>query len=341
MITNAQEIIDASRIEEVIGRFVKLDQHHKGLCPFHDEKTPSFSVSPVRGIYKCFGCGKGGNAVSFLMDNQKMSYPEALIWLASLNNIKVKAEKRTPEEEEILNKDMAVRQSISAVLHEAELFFIENRQYAIDYILARFGNNGTPDTWGIGYAPDSWTSLREHMIKKQFSTDILDISGLFVVKKEENKVFDYFRNRVMFPVYDDKNNLVGFGGRAMSEDEPAKYINSPENLLFHKSRVLFGFHAARQAVQKEGVLHLVEGYTDVIRLHSSGILNVSAAMGTALTDEQVLIIGRYARKVNMIYDGDDAGRKAARKNGQKLLREGIHVTISMLPDGQDPDSFFK
>ena len=348
-----QRIMDASRIEEVIGEFVSLKKrgaNHIGCCPFHNEKTPSFYVSPSKGIYKCFGCGKSGNVVGFLMEHEHYTYPEALHWLADKYNIEVEEEQQTEEQKERQNeRDALFHVSEFAQKYFADLLYNNEMGRAIG--LSYFHQRGMSDeiikTFGLGYCLDEWDNFTAHARRNGYSDAVLEKTGLTIFKEQENadgsqktKCYDRFRGRVMFPIYSISGRVVGFSGRILSkEKQAAKYVNSPDSDIYDKSHTLYGLFQARNAISRADKCYLVEGNVDVVSMHQSGVCNTVASCGTSLTVEQIRLIKRYTPNVTVLYDGDSAGIKAALRAVDLLFGEGMHVRVVLFPDGEDPDSY--
>ena len=341
-----QKIFDAADIYEVVSEFVNLKKrgvNYIGLCPFHNEKTGSFTVSPSKGIYKCFGCGKGGNAVNFIMEHEQMSYVEALKFLAGKYHITV--EERELSEEQ--KREQGERESMLIVSAYAQEFFKyqlhhtdEGRSVGLSY----FRHRGIPEEmiekFGLGYNPESWDGLTRAAIEKGYKKEYLVKAGLTI--ENERGAFDRFRSRVIFPVQDIAGKVIAFGGRTLSSDKKtAKYVNSPESEIYHKSRSLYGIYFAKKSIVQQDRCILVEGYTDVISFHAKGIENVVASSGTSLTVEQIRLIRRLTPNITIIYDGDPAGIKASLRGIDLVLEEGLNVRVLLLPDGEDPDSFAK
>lgn len=342
-------ILDSSRIDEVVGEFVSLKKRGAsmiGLCPFHNEKTPSFNVSPSRGIYKCFGCGKGGNSVNFVMEHEHLSYPEALRWLAKKYNIEIVEEKKTDEQQERDNE----RESLFLVsgfaqkhytknLHETE----EGRAIGLSYFRERGFRPDIIEKFQLGYSPDQWRDLTDAAVGAGYKLEYLVKAGL-TIQNEENKdkYFDRFKGRVIFPIHNTSGRVIGFGGRTLLTDKKvAKYINSPETEIYHKSNVLYGLYFAKKQIIQDDVCYLVEGYTDVTSMHQAGIENVVASSGTSLTVEQIRLIRRYTSNITILYDGDPAGIKASFRGIDLILEEGMNVRVLLFPDNDDPDSYSK
>ena len=346
-----ERIFSASDIVEVIGDFVKLKrtgQNYKGLSPFTNEKTPSFFVSPAKGIFKCFSSGKGGNAVTFLMEHEKLSYPEALKYLARKYNIEIVEKEDTQEERQ--QKDD--RESMLAVSLFAQKYFSETltdteegKAIGLSYFHERGFRDDIIKKFQLGYSREQKDAFSKTAINKGYKTEYLIKTGLTIQKTSEQKhdyFFDRFHGRVLFPIHSLSGQVIGFGGRILKTDEKtAKYLNSPESEIYHKSNILYGIYFARQSIIKEDKCYLVEGYTDVISMHQAGIENVVASSGTSLTIEQIRLIKRFTRNVTVLYDGDNAGIKASLRGIDLILEEGLNVKVVLLPDGEDPDSFAK
>lgn len=342
------EILLVAKIEDVVQDFVALKkrgQNWVGLCPFHDDRNPSMYVSPRLGIYKCFVCNAGGNAVNFLMEHEKISYPEALRYLAKKYNIQIQ-EERELSDEEMLEK--TEKDSLFALNAFAENYFVEQmhntetgQAIALSYFKERGYNNATIQHFRLGYNPDEWDAFTQEAIKNGYKIDHLLKVGL-TKKTENNKLFDFYRGRVIFPIHNTMGKIVGFGGRTLKKDDKiAKYFNSPESEIYHKSNILYGFYFAKKAIRAKDNVYLVEGYTDVISLYQAGIQNVVASSGTALTEGQIKIILSQTQNITILYDGDKAGIKAALRGVDMLLPTGLNVQVVLLPDGEDPDSFVK
>ncbi len=339
-------IIETADIADVVQDFVNLKKrgtNYLGLCPFHNEKTPSFTVSPSKGIFKCFGCGKGGNAINFIMEHEHLSYPEALRYLANKYNIEIEEKELSAEEIEEKN----VRDSLQIVTNFAAKHFQENlknsqegRSVGLSYLKERNIREEMIDKFQLGYSRDQWESFTQAALKKGFKQEYLEKTGLTIVK--EDKRYDRFRGRIMFPIHSLSGNVIGFGGRTMKKDEKtAKYINSPESEIYHKSNILYGIYHAKKAITKNEKCYMVEGYTDVIALHQKGIENVVASSGTSLTENQIRLVKRFTPNITIIFDGDPAGIKASLRGIDLILEQGMNVKVLPLPDGEDPDSFSK
>ncbi len=341
-----ERIFDAAQITEVVSEFVSLKRRGVnllGLCPFHNEKTPSFTVSPAKGIFKCFGCGKGGNAVNFIMEHEHLSYPEALRWLAKKYHIEIEEREVTPEELAKQNE----RESILVVTQYAARQFTENLFHGHEGMavgLSYFRERGFADAvlrkFEVGYCNERRDDFTKKALAAGYKSEFLVSSGLTIDK--EGYMFDRFAGRIMFPIHSLSGQVLGFGGRIIKTDpKAAKYVNTPETEVYHKSRILYGIFQARHAIIKEDRCYLVEGYTDVLSMHESGVENVVASSGTALTQEQIRLIKRFTPNITMLYDGDSAGIKASLRGTDMVLEEGMNVRIVVLPDGEDPDSYSK
>ena len=338
-------IFETARIEEVVGDFVTLKKRGAnmlGNCPFHDEKTPSFTVSPTKGIYKCFGCGKGGHAVNFVMEIDQLSYPEALKYLAKKYNIEVQEEEQTPEQIEKAN----ARESLFIVNSYAKDYFqdslnksIEGKAVGLSYFKERDVSVEMIDKFQLGYNPDNWDAFTKSALEASYKKEFLEKTGLSIFK--DDKAFDRFKGRIIFPIHSISGRIVGFGGRTLKKDNKAKYLNSPESEIYHKSKVLYGIYFSKSAIVKNDNCLIVEGYTDVISMHQSGIENVVASSGTALGTEQIKLIGRYTKNITLLFDSDNAGIKATTKAIDLILAESMTVKIALLPEGEDPDSYAK
>jgi DNA primase len=341
-----ERIIDAAEISDVVSDFVTLRRrgvNMLGLCPFHNEKTPSFTVSPAKGIFKCFGCGKGGNSVNFIMEHENLTYPEALKWLAKKYHIDV-VEHEDTEEQKQLNDE---RESLMIVSGFAQKYFTrflweenEGRTIGLSYFRERSFRDDTLKKFEVGYAPDGKAPFTEAAQKEGYKLDFLEKAGLTI--KRDDWVRDRFAGRVMFPIHNLAGRVIAFGGRILKEDKNiAKYLNSPESEIYHKSKVVYGIFQAKREISKTDKCYLVEGYTDVLSMHQAGIENVVASSGTALTADQIRLIKRFTPNITIIYDGDQAGIKASLRGIDLVLEEGMNVKVLLLPDGEDPDSFAK
>ena len=339
-------IFDTADIVEVISDFVSLKrsgQNYKGLSPFTNEKTPSFLVSPAKGIYKDFSSGKGGNVVGFLMEHEKLTYPEALRYLAKKYNIEITEQEPTPEEIQQRNE----RESLLIISGWAQKYFtniLQNTPEGQSVGMAYFRERGFHDDiirkFQLGYSPEQKDALTNEALKEGYKLDYLVTTGL-TIQKDDYKA-DRFRGRIIFPIHGLTGNVIGFGGRILkSDDKLAKYLNSPESDIYQKSRILYGLYHAKQAIVKQEKCFLVEGYTDVLGLHQAGIENVVSSSGTALTTEQIRLIKRFTSNVTIIYDGDEAGIKASLRGIDMVLEEGLNIKVVPLPEGEDPDSYSK
>ena len=339
-------ILDAAQIVEVVSDFVTLRKrgvNYVGLCPFHNEKTPSFSVSPSKGLCKCFSCGKGGNAVHFIMEHEQMSYPEALRYLAKKYNIEIKERELTNEEKEVQSN----RESMFIVNNFARDYFqnilknhLDGRSIGLAYFRQRGFRDDIIDKFQLGFSTEGRDALAQEALRKGFKQEFLVKTGL-CYETDDHKLRDRFWGRVMFPVHTLSGKVVAFGGRVLSTENKklAKYVNSPESEIYHKSNELYGIYFAKQAIVKQDRCFLVEGYTDVISMHQSGVENVVASSGTSLTPGQIRLIHRFTNNITVLYDGDMAGIKASIRGIDMLLEEGMNIKVCLLPDGDDPDSF--
>ncbi len=339
-----EQVFETARVEEVIGDFVQLKKsgtNYKGLSPFSDERSPSFMVSPVKQIWKDFSSGKGGNAVTFLMEHEHFTYPEAIKYLAKKYNIEIEETEQTNEQKQEANE----RESLYLVNEFAKDYFQKilfksdkGQAIGLSYFKERGFTNETIKTFQLGYSPDEWQAFTDEALKKGYQIDYLEKTGLTIVK--EDKRFDRFKGRVMFPIQSMSGRVLGFGGRILVTDKKAaKYLNSPESEVYHKSKVLYGIYHAKQSIAKEDNCYLVEGYTDVIQFHQRGIKNVVASSGTALTSEQIRLINRLSKNITVLFDGDAAGMRASLRGIDLILEQGMNVRVCSFPEGEDPDSF--
>ena len=336
-------ILDTARVEEVIGDFVTLKRRgssYVACCPFHNEKTPSFHVTPSKGIYKCFGCGKAGSAVGFVMEYEHMTYPEALRYLAKKYNIEVQEEEESAEQ-------IAARQrseSLLAVSEFARKFFCdqllsgEGRAVGYQYYRKRNILDTTIEKWSLGWAPSGKTTLVDAARAAGYKDEFLLAAGL-AIQTEDGSLIDKFRERVMFPIHSVSGRVIAYSGRTLKADNPAKYVNSPETEIYIKSRNLMGIWFAKSEIARQDRCILVEGNVDVVMMHQMGITNVVASCGTSLTEEQVRLIGKFTQNVTIMYDGDKAGLHAAVRAISLILKEGMNPKVVFLPDGDDPDSY--
>ena len=344
------QVYETARIEEVIGDFVQLKKagsNFKALSPFTDERTPSFMVSPVKQIWKDFSSGKGGNVVAFLMEHEHYSYPEAIRYLARKYNIEIEETQQTDAQKELADE----KESLFIVSEFAQKHFERNlweteagKAIGLSYYKERGFREETIRKFGLGYSLDEWDHFTNAAVSKGYAPEILEKTGLTIRKEstgnQKARRFDRFKGRVMFPIHSMSGRILGFGGRILGRDtKAAKYMNSPESPIYHKSKVLYGIYHAKQAVAKADNCYLVEGYTDVIQLHQLGIENVVASSGTALTAEQIRLVRRLTTNITVLFDGDAAGLKAALRGIDLILEQGMNVKVCAFPDGEDPDSF--
>ncbi|MCK5312825.1 MAG: DNA primase [Desulfobacteraceae bacterium] len=337
------EIINTSDIADIISESVilkKSGQNFMGLCPFHSEKTPSFSVSPNKQIFHCFGCGVGGNVFSFLMKYHNITFPEAVKMLARKYNITIKAGNLSPEKKKLLDTKEGLFRLNKKVLEYFNdlLLKSEQGQRARQYLKNRGTSDEIINKFHLGFAPDNWDSLVNFYKKLSIPKNIAEKSGLVLLKKSGSGYYDRFRNRVMFPIFDINMQVAGFGGRVMDDSLP-KYLNSPETLVYNKSRILYGLHISKNHCRQKEHVYIVEGYFDFLSLYQHGVKNVVASLGTALTKEHVRLLKGYAKKVTLVFDSDDAGINAAKRSIDIFVNEGIELKILVLPQGNDPDSF--
>ncbi len=341
-----ERIFDAAEIVDVVQEFVPLKKrgvNYLGLCPFHNEKTPSFTVSPSKEIFKCFGCGKVGNSVNFIMEHEHLTYPEALKYLARKYHIEIVEKERTQEEIEKQNE----RESLLVVTAYAARQFTENllnsdegTTVGLTYFKERGFKQNVLKKFEVGYSFEQRDAFSKKALEDGYKQDFLVKTGLTI--QHEERIFDRFSGRVMFPIHGLSGQVLGFGGRILKADpKSAKYLNSPESEIYHKSRILYGIYQARKMITQEDRCYLVEGYTDVLSLHEVNIENVVASSGTSLTREQVRLIKRFTPNITILYDGDAAGIKASIRGIDIVLEEGMNVRIVLLPDGEDPDSYSK
>ncbi|MFT4030884.1 MAG: DNA primase [Siphonobacter sp.] len=347
-----QLIQQTADIVDVVNDYVTLKKRGANLiacCPFHNEKTPSFNVNPVRGIFKCFGCGKAGDSVKFVMEIEGIGYGEALRQLAKKYGIEVKETEQTPEEILVQNE----RESLYIALDYAKKFYQqqlldteEGRAIGYSYFQERGFNKQTIQQFELGYAPSNWDAFTKSALQQQYRIEVLEKAGLSIRRDLDNRpdgrVFDRFRDRVIFPIHNVSGKVIAFGARILKADKnQPKYLNSPETEVYHKSAILYGIFQAKNTIRAEDVAYLVEGYTDVISLHQAGISNVVASSGTALTVEQIRLISRFTQNVTVLYDGDAAGIKASLRGLDLILEEGLNVKLCTFPEGEDPDSYVR
>ncbi|MBK9635039.1 MAG: DNA primase [Bacteroidetes bacterium] len=348
MITKAsiEKIKDYARIEEVVGDFVRLKRagsNLTGLCPFHNEKTSSFVVSPAKGLFKCFGCGKSGDSIGFVIEHEKLSYPEAIRYLGNRYNIELEEIELSEDKKQ----EQSLRESIFIALNFAANWFAqqlneneEGKAIGYSYFKERGFLDETIQSWKLGYTPTGSNHFLEAALVAGYTHEVLKLAGL--AGEKDGKWYDFFRERVMFPIHNVSGKVAGFGGRIMNANSKVgKYINTPETEVYNKSKILFGLFQSKAQIRKLDVAYLVEGYTDVISLHQAGITNVVASSGTSLTVDQVKLIKRFTENVVIIYDGDSAGIKAALRGLDLVIEEGLNVKLVLLPDGDDPDSMIR
>lgn len=339
-------VYETARVEEVIGDFVQLKRagsNFKGLSPFSDERSPSFMVSPVKQIWKDFSSGKGGNAVAFLMEHEHFTYPEAIRYLAKKYNIEIEETEQTDEEKantDIKESMYLVSEFAKTYFHNTLLHSEEGKAIGLSYFKERGFTNETITKFGLGYSPETWDAFTKEALGKGYKLEFLESTGLTIPK--DDRPFDRFKGRVMFPIQSMSGRILGFGGRILTNDKKAaKYLNSPESEIYHKSKVLYGIFQAKQSIAKLNNCYLVEGYTDVIQFNQAGIENVVASSGTALTPDQIRLINRLTKNITVLFDGDAAGLRASIRGIDLILEEGMNVKVCAFPNGEDPDSFAK
>lgn len=353
--TTIDQVRQIARIEEVVSDFIALKKagsSYKACCPFHDEKTPSFNVTPAKGIFKCFGCGKGGDSITFVMEYEKISYTEAIRWLAKRYSIEV-VEERSPDDADTLA--YKEKESLFAALSHAATYYqdiLENNEEGQSIGASYFRERGllpsTIRTFGLGFSLESWSGLLDNAQKAGFTPEVLEKAGLLNRKESDNntigsqRYYDRFRGRVMYPIHNASGRVAGFGARTLKNDKKeAKYINSPETLVYHKSDILYGLYQAKRAIHAVDMVYLVEGYMDVLALYQAGVQNVVASSGTSLTIEQIRLIKRHTTNLTFLFDGDKAGIKAALRGIDMVLEAGLNVRVLTFPDGDDPDSYIR
>ncbi|RXK58825.1 DNA primase [Lacibacter luteus] len=339
-----QQILSRIDIVEIVGGFVKLKKrgaNYLGNCPFHNEKTPSFTVSPAKELFKCFGCGKSGNAVSFLMEHEKYSYVDALKFLANKYNVTVEETYSSPQVKEMRQTadSLYIINSFAQQFFAKQLFETEEGQsIALSYLKERGFREDIIHKFQIGYSPRQRDAFTSEAIKQQYNPELLTKTG--IVAERNGELMDNYRERIIFPIHNNTGKIIGFGARIIGKKENApKYINTPENEVYVKSKILYGTYFARQAIDKNDECLLVEGYTDVVSLHQAGIENVVASGGTSLTPDQLRLIKKYSNNLTILYDGDAAGVKAAMRGLDLALEEGLNVRLVLIPDNEDPDSY--
>ncbi len=340
------KILESAHIEEVVGEFVNLKRRGSnliGLCPFHQEKSPSFTVSPSKGIFKCFGCGKAGDSAKFIMEHEHSSYPEALRYLAKKYHIEIEEREQTPEEMVALNeRERLFNLNSFALTYFSETLFNsdEGKAVGLGYFKERDFREAIIKKFQLGYCPDKRDAFSKHALAAGYTEEVLLKTGLST--QHDNHLYDRFQGRVLFPIHNLTGKVIGFGGRILnSEKSKAKYLNSPESEIYIKGKSLYGIYFAKTAINKADNCFLVEGYTDVLTLHQAGIENVVASSGTSLTTEQIRLIRRFTNNITILYDGDNAGIKASLRGIDMVLEEGMNVRIVLFPEGDDPDSFVR
>ncbi|PZF71715.1 DNA primase [Taibaiella soli] len=337
------EVLARADVIDIIGQFIRLKKrgaNYIANCPFHNEKTPSFYVSAAKGIYKCFGCGKGGNVVTFIQDHEKLTYPEAIRWLASYYKIELEETEKTPEqkEQQLAEESLRILNEYAATYFQENLMTDEGQAIGLSYFKQRGFRKDTLEKFRLGYCSESGEAFAKTAILKGYNVALMEKSGL--VKNRNGMYYDSYRGRVIFPIQSMTGRVLGFGARILKSNEKApKYINTPENELYIKSKVLYGMYQSRQTISKLDECFLVEGYTDVISLHQGGVENVVASSGTSLTEDQLRLIGQLTKNLTILYDGDSAGIKAALRGLDMALSQSFNVQLVLLPEGEDPDSF--
>ena len=341
-----EQILQAAHIEEVVGEFVTLKKRGSNLwgnCPFHNEKTPSFSVNPARNIFKCFGCGKAGDSAKFLMEHEHFTYPEALRYLAKKYNIKIEEKQQTPEE--IMKQ--SIREKMFNINEFADKYFVdtlwntdEGKTIGLEYFRERGYFDPIIEKFHLGYSPAKWDAFTTHAKQNGYADELLEQIGFSI--KGQKGLYDRYHGRVMFPIHNLTGRVIGFGGRILTNDKKSpKYQNSPESEIYDKKQTLYGIYFAKNAIARQDECILVEGYFDVLRMHQIGIENVVASSGTSLTMEQIRLVKRYTKNITMLYDGDAAGQHAALRGTDMILSEGMNVRVVLLPPEHDPDTFGK
>ncbi len=339
------EVRNRADIIEIISEAVRLKRTGKnylGLCPFHTEKTPSFTVSPDKQIFHCFGCGEGGNVFSFIMKHAGFSFPEAVRQVARRYGIDIPRQSLTPDQRKRISRRerlLKANQKARAFYQNALMKTLTGGK-ALEYLRRRGINDVIIETFALGFAPDGWQALTDHLKRTGFTSDLARSAGLIVQNRQANGYYDRFRNRIIFPIFDLGEQVVGFGGRIMGDGEP-KYLNSPESPVYNKRRILYGLNRSRQACRRSGIIHIVEGYFDLLTLYQHGIENTAATLGTALTDEHIRLIKGHAERTVLVFDADEGGIKAALRSCNLFLQAGIDARVLVLPDGHDPDTFVR
>lgn len=341
---SVDEVKNAANVLDVVGEFVSLiknGKNYKGRCPFHNEKTPSFVVSPDKGIYHCFGCHKSGNAITFLMEYNSYTYVESLEYLSRRYGISLEEENKR-QSPEITKREMVFKALDTLCYFFQEQLTKDPSQKAKTFFAKRDFTNETVKQFRLGYSPDSWDAGMKHLQNQGYSFEILEEAGLVIAKEKGNGFYDRFRDRAMFPIRDIMGRVVGFGARDLAEEQKsAKYINSPESLVYSKSKILYGLYEAKTAIRDKRIAIMTEGYADVISLHQAGVLNVVASSGTALTKDQLKLLSQYTKDIVFIFDSDGAGQKATERGIEYALEDGFNISIVNLPEGEDPDSIIR
>mgnify|MGYP000117479436 CR=1 FL=1 len=344
--STVQKVIDTADVVDVVGSFVTLKKrgaNQMGLCPFHNEKTPSFTVSPSKGIYKCFGCGKAGNAVTFVQEHEQLSFPEAIKWLAKRYHIEVEEKERTPEEQQQQKEEESLRiinEFAADYFHTTLKEDSEGKRIGFSYFKERGFELDTINTFQLGYSPEDRKSFVTKALAKGYNKELLLTAGL--IGDRNGDLYDKYSGRVIFPILNQSGKTIGFGARILKSNSKApKYINSPENPIYHKSKTLYGIYQAKRSIASLDECFLVEGYTDVISLYQGGVQNVVASSGTSLTEGQLFLLKRYTKHLTILYDGDAAGVKAALRGMDIALEVGLNVKLVLLPENHDPDSFIQ
>ncbi|HOZ51873.1 MAG TPA: DNA primase [Chitinophagaceae bacterium] len=341
-----QKVNDAADLLDVVGAFIKLKKrgaNYLGNCPFHNEKTPSFTVSPTKGIYKCFGCGKAGNVITFIQEHEKLTYPEAIIWLAKRYHIEVEETEISKEakENQLIEESLRIINTFATqYFNDLLLHHPEGETIGLSYFQERGFRKDTIEKFQLGYCLEDRDHLSKEAIEKGYSKELLVKAGLVYDRYE--KLQSIYAGRVVFPIHNQSGKVIGFGARILKTNEKApKYINTPENEIYHKSKTLYGIYFAKNSISSLNECYLVEGYTDVISLHQTGIENVVASSGTSLTEDQLKLIKRYTKNLTILYDGDAAGIKAALRGLDMAIEQGLNVTVVLLPNNHDPDSYVR
>jgi DNA primase len=341
-----QKVQETAEIVEVVEGYLTLKKkgaNYWALSPFTQEKTPSFSVSPAKGIFKCFSTGKGGNAVSFIMEMEKLSFPEAIKFLAKKYNIEIEEDTYNPEKQEAYQQ----KESIFIILEFAQNQYVQNlkegegKNIGYNYLKERGFNDKIIEKFNLGYSLNEWDGLKKIALKQGFKEEILEKAGLIIRNEDKNSLYDRFRGRVMFPIHNVSGRVIAFGARGLKKDDVPKYLNSPETEVYHKSESLYGIFQAKNAIRQKDLCYLTEGYADVVSLYQAGIENVVASSGTSLTEEQIKLIKRFTHNITILYDGDSAGIKAAMRGIDLILAADMKVKVVLFPDNEDADSYVR